>query len=184
MNYDDTAIPADKDPEDYTYTERRSDIAQLIVEAGHPDRVSRTQLADYYGVAPSTITRDIEKIKNEIKDQIADDAQFITEAFYRKAIKVKIDEEKWMEANTLIKDWNDWLFDTGKQQKIEHDDEETPSLAEQWAQNLQDEDSEAIMQTADDTAAESVADSDDGPPLDFESSDADREPLPEPSSDG
>lgn len=156
MSYSDIQIPPEKRPEDYSYHERRAEIFEMIVNAGHPDKLSRTELGNYYGVAPSTITRDIEKIKNELKDEVSNDAHLITETFYRKAIRHKVDEEKYMEANRLIKDWNEWLFDIGKQQRVDHDAEDTVDLAEQWTQNLEQDDGiEAPTEDTDGSESES-----------------------------
>jgi len=117
MGYKDIDIPSGKDPEEYTYHERRSELLRFIIEAGHPDMISRKKFAERYDVNPSTITRDIQTLRDEIHDDLSSDAELISSVIYRKAIREKADNGDWMEAKELLESWNQWLFDTGQQEK-------------------------------------------------------------------
>lgn len=117
MPYKNIEIPDDTDPEDYTYHERRAELFNFIIEAGHPDLLSRKKFAEYYGVAPSTITKDIQKLRAEIRDELGTDAEFITEVVYTKAIREKVKEEDWEAATEIVDRWNGWLFETGAQER-------------------------------------------------------------------
>ena len=57
--------PYDKDPEEYSYVERRSEIYGMIEDAGHPKNLERnqTELANRYGVAQSQISKDMAKLR-------------------------------------------------------------------------------------------------------------------------
>lgn len=117
MGYKDIDIPSGKDPAEYTYHERRSELLRFIIEAGHPDMISRKKFAERYDVNPSTITRDIQALRDEIHDDLSKDAEMISSVIYRKAIREKADQGNWMEAAELLESWNEWLFNTGQQEK-------------------------------------------------------------------
>lgn len=118
MNYANVHIPGHKDPVEYSYTERRAELFQMIVEAGHPDLVNQSRLAEYYGVDQSTISRDMSHIRDEVEEELADDAKFMTRVVYKKAIRETVEQAKdddsnvsWMEATELIDRWNEFLFE-------------------------------------------------------------------------
>jgi DNA-binding transcriptional ArsR family regulator len=113
--YRNVNVPANKEPDEYETAERRSEILDAIIEVGHPDMLSRTELAARYGVDPSTITRDIDRLAEEVNSELADDAALITQTVFRKSIKAKMDEGEYMEAKELVMDWNEYLFETGTQ---------------------------------------------------------------------
>jgi hypothetical protein len=117
MGYKDTTIPESREPEDYTYQERRAEILQAALEMGHPDKISRTRFAERYDVAPSTITRDIDAIREEIHEDLSVDADSVSAIVYRKAIRAKVDEGDWEAAVRILESWNQWLYDRGIQDK-------------------------------------------------------------------
>jgi len=117
MGYKDIEIDPAKDPEDYTYHERRSELLQFAIEAGHPDMLSRQKFAERYDVAPSTITRDIQALRDDIHEDLSEDAELISSIIYRKAIREKADRGEYMEAVEILESWNEWLFDTGQQER-------------------------------------------------------------------
>lgn len=117
MGYHDTVVPEGKDPTEYHYTERRAELLKMVVKAGHPDLLSRTKFAERYDVAISTITRDLQTLADEVRDELASDAEFITQSVYRKAIKEKMREGETMEAVKLLESWNNYLFETGQQER-------------------------------------------------------------------
>lgn len=117
MGYKNVDIPTGKDPEEYTYHERRAELLQAAIEAGHPDMLNRTRFSERYDVAVSTVTRDIQALQEEIHDDLSSDAEFITATIYRRAIREKADRGDWMDAKELLESWNDWLFNVGQQEK-------------------------------------------------------------------
>jgi hypothetical protein len=117
MGYRDTTIPDGKPPEEYSYTERRAEVLQAALEMGHPDKVSRTRFAERYDVNPSTITRDIQAIREEIHEDLSVDADSVSAIVYRKAIRAKVDAGDWEAAVNILESWNEWLYDRGQQDK-------------------------------------------------------------------
>jgi hypothetical protein len=117
MSYKDVEIPDGKAPPEYTYNERRAELLDVIIEVGHPDIPSRKQFAERYDVHSSTVTRDIQALQDDIREDLSSDAEFITSVVYRKAIKAKAEDNEWMAAKELLESWNDWLFETGQQER-------------------------------------------------------------------
>lgn len=117
MGYKDVHIEDGTDPEDYTYNERRAELLRFAIEAGHPDMLSRKRFAERYDVHPSTITRDIQALREDIHEDLSSDAEMVSAIIYRKAIKEKADRGDYMEAVQLVESWNEWLFNTGQQEK-------------------------------------------------------------------
>lgn len=117
MGYKEVHIPSGKDPEEYTYHERRAELLQAAIEAGHPDMLNRTRFAERYDVSQPTITRDIQALQEEIHEDLSSDAEFVTATIYRRAIREKADRGDWMEAVSIAESWNEWLFNIGEQEK-------------------------------------------------------------------
>lgn len=116
IDYSNIEIPRDKPPTDWTYAERRAEILKLILEAGHPGLVSRTELAKRYGVTPTQITMDINQITEGIREHMGKDADLVTQAVYQKAIKGHLKSDDLKDHKTaadLIKSWNEHLYRAG-----------------------------------------------------------------------
>ena len=117
MAYKDVHIPDNKDPDEYSYQQRRAEILRFIIEAGHPDHLSRTQFAERYDVNPSTITRDIQTLEKTIRDELGTDAEFVSKTIYEKALRELTKEDEWMKAVEVVESYNDWLFDMGVKER-------------------------------------------------------------------
>ena len=64
IDYFSVKIPKEKEPDKYSYIERRADILKLIMEAGHPRAITQTKLAETYKVSQPQIHKDVEAIKD------------------------------------------------------------------------------------------------------------------------
>ncbi len=115
--FDHVTIPKDKEPKEFNYIQRRAHMITLIEEAGHPEAISQRSLAALYGVSQPQICKDMVSIKDYFRKKIGKDADVISSVFYESAIKKLLKQQKIIEAGKLIKDWNDWMFDTGRQEK-------------------------------------------------------------------
>ena len=103
----------------YTFIERRAEILELIIKAGHPKAVSQTNLAKVYGVSQVMIHKDMVGIGKDIKKNLKNDAKLITHVVFQSAIKslsIGSNDDKF-KASKLVKDWNDYLFDIGAQDR-------------------------------------------------------------------
>lgn len=72
-DYAATAIPTDKPRSDYSYVERRADLYQQILDLGHPDHINQTEVAQMYDVDQSTVSRDLDRIAEYVRESRVDD---------------------------------------------------------------------------------------------------------------
>lgn len=125
MPYKDIDIPDGKDPEDYSYMERRAELFNFIIEAGHPDLLSRTEFARRYDVDKSTVSRDIKRIREEIVEELGADADLLIYAIFQKGLRDLARKEQWKDAMDYAADWLDFLFkraDSGIQKAADKHD--------------------------------------------------------------
>jgi hypothetical protein len=106
-------IPEDTPAAEYSYTARRAEILQLVEEAGHPDAINQSRLADRYDVARSTISRDFDRIREYVREHIGAHRHAISAAVYRKAIKEYTDRGEYDKAVDALESWNEWLREEG-----------------------------------------------------------------------
>lgn len=119
-NYLATEPPADKAPAEYTHHERRAEIADLVVAAGSPYAVKQSQLADRYDVHPSTVCRDMKRLREAAADDLAADAPFLSRVVFEKTLRELQDAGDWRAAREAFKtvmEWNEWLGDLGIQDR-------------------------------------------------------------------
>lgn len=113
-NYRSIAVPQHKRPEDYDYLERRSEIYNLIREAGSPHAIApQKQLADYYDVAESTISKDMKRLKEFIMETEGEGVAFDTRVRFEKTVQELQKEGKWKQAWDVTMEYNEWLADAG-----------------------------------------------------------------------
>lgn len=117
IDYSKIAIPSDKEPKDYTYTERRAEILELIRAKGHPKAVSQTKLAKYYNVSQPSIHRDMEALAEYFRTFYGRSAHFVVESVIHNAIRKLQTKEDYKGAVGVMKIWLDWLFSTGRLEK-------------------------------------------------------------------
>lgn len=112
-NYRAVTVPDGKPASEYSYVERRAEILQLIEEAGHPDALTKTRLADRYGVSPAQITKDFKRLREHIRSTLGHQRHAISESLYRKAIKEYSDRGEYDKAIESLESWNEWLREEG-----------------------------------------------------------------------
>jgi len=118
INYRSVDVPDTKPPDEYDYRERRAEILQLIEEAGHPRAINQTRIADRYGVSQGQISKDIQRLREFICENIDErTVDSITEVVYQKAIRELMDKGDHYKAVKAAESWNDWLMDRGKVDK-------------------------------------------------------------------
>ena len=108
-DYDAYQIPEDKPAAEYNHNERRAEILDLMREAGHPDQLSQTRLAERYDRNQSTISRDFSRLREYIREELGTHRHAITDSVYRKAIKEYTDRGEYDKAIDVLESWNEWL---------------------------------------------------------------------------
>ncbi|WP_312911115.1 hypothetical protein [Natronosalvus caseinilyticus] len=111
-DYSALKIPS-KPLEEYHYTERRAYLAAEIATAGHPDLVSRTEMAERFGVSHQQISKDIDRIASSVVERGRDrDRRALEcETVVRKSIKGLLEDENWAKAARLALDYEEWLVE-------------------------------------------------------------------------
>lgn len=105
--------PDGKPVEDYSPPERRAEILQLLIEAGSPFAIKQCRLADRYGVHESTISRDMDRLRESVDHHLGADAKLTTRAVFEKTVRELQAEGEWKSAWDVVMDWSSWLADRG-----------------------------------------------------------------------
>lgn len=112
-NYMDINIP-DKDREEYSYSQRRAAILQLIMKKGDPSALPSTRaLGEQFDVSHTTIKKDIDTLKDYLSENLGKDVKPRLRTLLDKAVKQKRENKDWEEAFRLMKEFSEFLFDEG-----------------------------------------------------------------------
>lgn len=112
--------PDGKSPEEYTTHERRGDILQAIVESGEPSAVNQRELAEKYEVHESTVSRDMDRLRESITEHLGTDAKFTTRTLYQHVVQELLAEDDWRATKAawdVVQEWNDFLVSIGEQHR-------------------------------------------------------------------
>ena len=109
--------PEEKPLEEFTTHERRAAILQAIIEAGTPSAVNQRQFADRFDVHESTVSRDMQRLREAIDEHLGNDAKLTTWALFERTVQELQAEGKWKQAWDVAMDWNEWLADIGEQHR-------------------------------------------------------------------
>lgn len=112
-NYRAADVPDDIPASEYSYVQRRAEILELVEEAGHPDALTKTRLAERYGVSPAQITKDFKRLRDYIRETLGHQRHAISESLYRKALKEYTDRGEYDKAIDALESWNEWLREEG-----------------------------------------------------------------------
>jgi hypothetical protein len=109
--------PDGKPVKEYTTHERRAEILRVMKEAGSPFAVKQVRLAERYGVHESTISRDMDRLRESVDEFLGQDAKLTTRALLEKTVRELQNAGEWKAAWDVVMDWNEWLADLGEQHR-------------------------------------------------------------------
>ena len=112
--------PDGKAPETYSYHERRGEIFDVIVAAGSPTAVTQARLAERYDVAESTISNDMDRLRESVSDHLGTSAKLTTRTVFEKVVDELLEADDWRAkkaAFDTVMEWNEWLQDVGEQHR-------------------------------------------------------------------
>lgn len=113
--------PEEKPPSEYSTQERRADILQTIIEeAGSPSAVNQRDLAQKYDVHESTVSRDMDRLRESINEHLGTDAKFTTRTLYQHVVRDLLSEDDWRATKAawdVAQEWNEWLAEIGEQHR-------------------------------------------------------------------
>lgn len=104
-------VPTTKPPADYHYTERRADLLQQVLDVGHPDFLNQTELAERYDVNQSTISRDLSRLADHVREtRVADRDRraFTVESVVSRSIRGLLDEGEYRKAADVAMKFDEW----------------------------------------------------------------------------
>ena len=116
-NYAAMDSPDGKPADECSTHERRAEILRLIREAGSPFAITQARLAERYDVHESTISRDMDRLRESVDEHLGNDAKLLTRTLLEKTVSELHAEGEWKQAWDVVMDWNDWLADLGEQHR-------------------------------------------------------------------
>jgi len=116
-DYYNVDVPEAKDPEDYTYVERRGEILSLILKRGSPQGINQSRLADRYDVSESQISQDMSRLREHVERTLGQHAKMTTRAVYQETLQKLKEEGEWKKRWDVVMEWNEWLGDLGIQER-------------------------------------------------------------------
>lgn len=119
-NYSAIEPPADTDPEEYSTHERRAALLRRIREVGSPFAITQSREADRFGVHESTISRDMDRLRESVGEHLGDDAKLTTRVLFESITEELLDADDWRAkkaAFDMVMDWNEWLAEIGEQHR-------------------------------------------------------------------
>ena len=119
IDYDAVVLPPKEELKvGCSWVDRRAYIYRLILQTGSPRKVNQTQLAKRFGVSQGQISQDIAAIKAYIKEHMGREHLIDAEILFKKAVDDLITSDPYCAAQ-VMKIWNEFLFNTGKLDKVE-----------------------------------------------------------------
>ena len=116
-NYAALEPPDGKPVAEYSTHERRAEILRLLREAGSPFAIKQVRLADRYNVHESTISRDMDRLRESVAEYLGQDAKLTTRTLLEKTVRELQNEGEWKQAWDVVMDWNEWLAEVGEQHR-------------------------------------------------------------------
>jgi transcriptional antiterminator len=110
-DYDAIEVPTDVPPGELHYMQRRAEVYDIVMAAGHPSAVSQAELAERFEVDQSTISRDLDRIDAYLRENTTGRRDLESHAVYQRAIRGLLQQEEYREAARVQK-WYDEFRDS------------------------------------------------------------------------
>lgn len=111
VDYSAIDLPNDKPRSEWHYTHRRAELLQLIEEAGHPDDLNQTELAEKFDVSQQQISKDIRRLGAFVREELTDpDRRTLTiDAVVNRSIRGLLDEGDFRKAAQTALEYDEWV---------------------------------------------------------------------------
>lgn len=119
-NYIAIEPPDEKPLEEYTHHERRAALLRRVQAAGSPYAITQAREAERFGVHRSTISRDMDRLRESIDEHLGADAKLTTRVLFQSIVDDLLAADDWRAKKAawdILMDWNDWLADLGAQHR-------------------------------------------------------------------
>lgn len=111
IDYRAVDVPDDKDPEDYTYAERRAEILERVEDVRSPRLLNGANLADRYGCTRQNIANDFDRLAEWMDDASGDRERLNAEALYWRCIRGLLEQGEYRDAARTLSEYHDWLHE-------------------------------------------------------------------------
>lgn len=123
----------DKPRTEWHYTHRRAELLQLVREAGHPDDVNQTELAERYDVSQQQISKDLDRLGEHTRANVdLDRRALVVDSVIQRSIRGMLEEGNYRYAAKTAMEWDEWVSEgtvpTGDDVERSHDDKELEEL--------------------------------------------------------
>jgi transposase len=94
-DYSNVSPPPEKAREEYDHHERRAEIFEVLVRKGDPSAVQQRQLAETYDVSESTISRDMDRIRESTSQHLGTEAKLTTRTLGQHVVRELLEADDW-----------------------------------------------------------------------------------------
>ena len=120
IDYRAVDIPDDKDPEDYSYIERRAELLIAVEKTGSPRQLNYAELGRRFGVSRQQIRRDMERLGEYVSESIGSETHTLeASAFLWRCCQELMAEGSWRQAARTYKDLEDWRRNESLEELVE-----------------------------------------------------------------
>jgi hypothetical protein len=117
-DYESVDVPTDKRPTEYTAYQKRAEIVRLWKESRDPySEITPTNLKDRYGNVKSTLSDDINIVKDYLRTNIGRDDEIKTDLGFDRSARKLEEQGKWYKAAKVRKMKWEWLQESGNKEK-------------------------------------------------------------------
>lgn len=109
VDYSAVDLP-DKQRTEWHYTHRRAELLELVQEAGHPDELNQSELADRYGVSQQQISKDMDRLGEHVRATVGTDRRaLVVDSVIQRSIRGMLDEGEYRQAAKTAMEWDEWV---------------------------------------------------------------------------
>lgn len=117
-DYHTVEVPRDKEPDEYTYAERRGELLDAIHDQGHPRFVDQNDRADRYDVSQQMISKDLDRLGEYVSERLDHNRELETQAVFERCIQGLLEDEEWRKAAKTASDYDDWVTQRGEVEEL------------------------------------------------------------------
>ena len=104
--------------------QRRAWLLDRMYELGTPTRINQSEVCTYFGVAQSTISKDIsEELAPYVEDRLGDRVGMMSDVVFKAAVEKLMDDNEPEAAARVMEKFNNWLQSSGNQESETQTDE-------------------------------------------------------------
>jgi hypothetical protein len=116
-DFENYTIDEDKPPNEYNADERRKDLYDAVMRRGVP-KVNQSKVArNRYECDQSRISRDMDVVRAYIAENVDAGFESFAKTLYNAGIRDLVDAGEYGEARKLLKDWREFLFESGRRER-------------------------------------------------------------------